>query len=789
MKNYIFKAAYCTILVFLFNLTAFSQDNWTWLNPKPMGSGINASAYFPGTNTIVAVGPNGLILRSTDHGSSWSHIQSNLFANLGTISAVNSTTCFIAGDNATLLKTTDAGITWNIVPISGVSGAIASLHFVSTTTGFLRQGTSVYRSTDGGLNWSLLVDTFGSTFGTASAIHALSDTEVIIGTTLGKITRATSSSSWDPSLLFTIESNSTVNSVSFNGSKGIATSWGGVAWSSDGGATWANSSDDVFDFNGAIFLSSSDAVAFTGIEQIKFSSDAGQAWSNIATSGSLALTNAASNLSGNGIILGSSGIQYNTINSGENWTKSSTSISSGTLRSITCNGSNILATGDNGQVIRSTNGGTSFTSATVAGGITIQDIKFTNSTTAYLVAGASIYKSTDAGGTWNVSHAYASTTFYEISFFDDNNGIAVGTSGKTSYTTNAGTSWNNVVYTPTFTIYTITTSGSSTAFASGDNGKILKTTDKGASWTNSNTITGPINSVFSIDGVNVWAVGNFGNIFKSPDAGANWSPVTSGTTSHLQSVRFSDSQNGIIVGNLGFTLKTTNGGLTWTGTMQMTDKNLMSAALIDGSTTLLCGGNGTVLKSYNAPLPVELTSFTASVRNNTVNLNWETATEIDNYGFEIERKDNSTSWTKIGFVGGHYTSNSPKYYNFSDKPTGSGKHSYRLKQIDNDGKFEYSPEVVVLIDNLPNGYLLEQNYPNPFNPETSIKFVLKENTKASLKVYNPMGELVATLFEGIADAGRYYDIKFYGNNLASGFYIYTLDAGKHRQTRKMILMK
>lgn len=789
MKNYIFKAAYCTIILFLFNLTAFSQDNWTWLNPKPMGSGINASAYLPGTNILVAVGPYGLILRSTDHGSSWSHMQSNLSANLGTISAVNSTTCFIAGDNATLLKTTDAGVTWNTVTISGVSGAIASIHFVSTTTGFLRQGTSVYRSTDGGLNWSLLVDTFGSAFGTASAIHALSATDVIIGTTLGKITRATSSSSWDPSLLFTIESNSTVNSLTINGSKGIAASWYGIAWSSDGGASWSNASGDEFEFNGAIFLSASNAVAFTGIEQIKFSSDAGQSWSNISTSGSLGLTNATSNLSGNGIILGSSGIQYNTINPGANWTKTSTSTTSGTLRSITSNGYSILAAGDNGQVIRSTNSGVSFTSATVAGGTTIQDIKFTNSTTAYLVAGASIYKSTDAGGTWNVSHSYASTTFYEISFFDENNGIAVGSSGRTSYTTNAGTLWTNVVYAPAFTIYTITTSGPSTAFASGDNGKILKSTDKGASWTNPNSITGPINSVFSIDGVSVWAVGNLGNIFKSTDAGATWSTVTSGTTSHLQSVRFSDSQNGVIVGNLGFTLKTTNGGSTWTRTMQMTDKNLMSAALIDGSTTLLCGGSGTVIKSYNAPLPVELTSFTASVRNNTVYLNWETATEVDNYGFEIERKDNSTVWTKIGFVEGHYTSNSPKYYNFSDKPTGMGKYSYRLKQIDNDGEFEYSKEVEVLIDNLPNGYLLEQNYPNPFNPETSIKFVLKENTKATLKVYNLMGELVATLFDEIADAGRYYDIKFTGTNLASGLYIYTLDAGKYRQTRKMILLK
>ncbi|MBK7869016.1 MAG: hypothetical protein IPJ75_19575 [Ignavibacteriales bacterium] len=117
--------------------------------------------------------------------------------------------------------------------------------------------------------------------------------------------------------------------------------------------------------------------------------------------------------------------------------------------------------------------------------------------------------------------------------------------------------------------------------------------------------------------------------------------------------------------------------------------------MLSETSTIVVGNAGTILKSYNAPLPVELVSFTASVKNNTVNLNWETATEVDNYGFQIERKDKNSDWTKIGFIEGHFTSNSPKYYSFSDKPTGSSKYSYRLKQIDNDGKFEYSGIVEV----------------------------------------------------------------------------------------------
>ncbi len=191
----------------------------------------------------------------------------------------------------------------------------------------------------------------------------------------------------------------------------------------------------------------------------------------------------------------------------------------------------------------------------------------------------------------------------------------------------------------------------------------------------------------------------------------------------------------------------------------------------------------------DAGLPVELTSFNAAIRNGLVDLKWETATEVNNYGFEVERKSADAEWNKIGFVEGHGSTNSPKFYSFSDKPQGNGKISYRLKQIDNDGKYEYSPVVEVLVDNLPNGFVLEQNYPNPFNPETSIRFALKTDTKATIKVYNTLGAEVATLFDGTAEAGRYYDVKFSGNDLSSGFYIYKLVAGDFVSVKKMLLMK
>ncbi|MBN8547133.1 MAG: T9SS type A sorting domain-containing protein [Ignavibacteria bacterium] len=799
MKNYIFKAAYCTIILFLLNLTAFSQDNWTWLNPKPMGSGINASAYLPGTNILVAVGPYGLILRSTDHGSSWSHIQSNLSANLGTISAVNSTTCFVGGDDATLLKTTDAGLTWNLVAISGVSAAIAQIQFVSSALAFLRVENKIYRSTDTGVNWTVIIDYFDINGSSITTFQAVSENKLLFGTNFGEVFSANLSGgwSWQSSYLFSSDpSPRIVKAIISLGYKVVVLSNSEqLIVSSNSGTDWTPllRGGTGLSYSSAAFITGSTVVAFTSDERITNSFDGGFSWNtpSEAPSPSVALTNAASNLSRNGIILGSSGIQYNTVDSGQTWTKKTNSITSKNLNSIyTLDRVTIWAAGVGGVIIKSTDGGNSWISLTSGLTDTIKDLKFVSALTGYFVAKNKIYKTTDSGVTWFLNYT-ASTNIYlnEISALNENEIIVVGSSKNTYYTTNGGISWLNIAVGTAGDLNSIHYSGTSVAYCAGTTGKIFKTADKGNSWSVAVTAVGTINSIWFSTPAIGWAVGNNGKIFKSTNSGGNWDTLTSITYYHLQSVRFSDANNGIIVGNSGTILKTTDGGTTWTKSAQVTDKNLMSAALIDGSTVLVSGNTGTVIKSYNAPLPVELISFTASVRNNTVQLNWETATEVDNYGFEIERKDNSTVWTKIGFVEGHYTSNSPKYYNFSDKPTGSGKYSYRLKQIDNDGEFEYSKEVEVLIDNLPNGYLLEQNYPNPFNPETSIKFVLKENTKATLKVYNLMGELVATLFDGIADAGRYYDIKFTGTNLASGFYIYTLDAGKYRQTRKMILLK
>jgi Secretion system C-terminal sorting domain len=191
-------------------------------------------------------------------------------------------------------------------------------------------------------------------------------------------------------------------------------------------------------------------------------------------------------------------------------------------------------------------------------------------------------------------------------------------------------------------------------------------------------------------------------------------------------------------------------------------------------------------------LPVELVAFTGIHNNNCVELNWETKTEVNNYGFEVESKTKdarSETWEMIGFVEGNGNSNSPKYYSFTDDNITFGKISYRLKQIDNDGTYSYSDVVEVDAGDLSGDFTLAQNYPNPFNPATKIRFAVKTDREVKLNVYNTIGCLVATLFNGTVEANRVYEVEFNGKELSSGIYIYRLESGSIIESHKMLLVK
>ena len=191
------------------------------------------------------------------------------------------------------------------------------------------------------------------------------------------------------------------------------------------------------------------------------------------------------------------------------------------------------------------------------------------------------------------------------------------------------------------------------------------------------------------------------------------------------------------------------------------------------------------------PVPVELTSFTATSVSNNVTLNWSTATELNNSGFQVERS-NGSAYQVVGFVAGHGTTTESISYSFVDQNVEAGSYTYRLKQVDFDGTFEYSNAVEVEVIGLKE-FALGQNYPNPFNPSTTINFSLAVDSKVSLKIFDVLGQEVVTLINSDLAAGS-QKVSFDASSLNSGVYFYRIDASgvdgqKFSSTKKMILTK
>ncbi len=199
-------------------------------------------------------------------------------------------------------------------------------------------------------------------------------------------------------------------------------------------------------------------------------------------------------------------------------------------------------------------------------------------------------------------------------------------------------------------------------------------------------------------------------------------------------------------------------------------------------------GNFSIVRiNADDPVPVELTSFTASVTGKNVLLQWATATELNNSGFEVQRKTVDSEYEAVGFVAGSGSTTEQRDYLFNDVNVPDGNYIYRLKQIDFNGLFDYSHEVEVEV-NAPAEYALEQNYPNPFNPSTTINYSIGEAGLVKIAVYNLLGQQVALVVNELKEAGQ-HSISFNASALTSGAYFYTIETLQFKQTRKMLLAK
>ena len=254
------------------------------------------------------------------------------------------------------------------------------------------------------------------------------------------------------------------------------------------------------------------------------------------------------------------------------------------------------------------------------------------------------------------------------------------------------------------------------------------------------------------------------------------------------------------VGSISFTIlnKSLLPSLTWMGkgvTTQVFKVTTPGTAHDQTDIT----ATGTFTNPADQPLPITLASFAVSPGPSSghVKIEWATLSEVNNYGFEVERSaDSSGSFETVpnGFVAGHGTTLEAHSYTFIDASAGPGRWFYRLKQLDLDGAERYSGTMCMDVvagsrESAPIAFALLQNYPNPFNPESNIKFSVEQTGRATLQVYSITGQRVATLFDGLAESGQYYQVTFGGGKMASGAYIYRLQSGGKSSVKRMLLIR
>jgi photosystem II stability/assembly factor-like uncharacterized protein len=413
-----------------------------------------------------------------------------------------------------------------------------------------------------------------------------------------------------------------------------------------------------------------------------------------------------------------------------------------------------------------------------------------------------IYKTTNDGATWTLTLDEGQMSYFGIPVTQDPSNpnhlyVMVNTNFKKSI--DFGSTWTTIAsnFGPISAPCDIEVFPDTSIILIGDNGTgIFRSTDNGLTWAQTYFTSGEIPTLavdFTNPGI-AWATkwGGGNGLLKSTDYGATWS-LQPGFTQSMWGVHVQPTDGNVVITgcySCGTSWRSKNGGQTWTQ-IPINSTNYQYA-IIDSMNQFAAQGNGFYKLDSQFFIPVELASFSAQLVNRDVILNWVTATELNNQGFEIEYSTNNENFTKIGFVPGFGTTTEMKSYSFRISDIQSGVQYYRLKQIDFDGSSTIYNSVEVT-GPVPNTFVLNQNHPNPFNPSTTISFSLPVEANVNVKLFNMLGQEVAQITDGEFQAGN-HNLEFNASSLSSGAYIYTLEAkglngANFKSTKKMLLLR
>jgi photosystem II stability/assembly factor-like uncharacterized protein len=712
---------------------------------------------------VIAVGYDGIILRSTDEGETFTQIPGGTTNDLWGVQMLNDTLGFVCGLNQTLLRTTDAGLNWQSVT-TGLNAHYWAIDFLTEQYGMIAcGGGKVLRTTDGGTNWTQVQT------GDASDLYAIDIIDSLHIAAVGYL--------------------------------------GKNIYSIDGGINWVQNAALQHNELNSIKFIDADTGYTIGTYQ-------GESW----------------------------GIRKTT-NRGQNWFNPPVgNLSEWELELLP--GDVGYSVGSNLMINKTTGGYDNW------GGLFLNanfvDVYFTDELFGYAAdgryIGGPVYKTTDGGHNWfglpNFPRNVFTSTLRCVTFTDSVTGFAGSAPCRIVKTIDAGDSWyvvNRTGLTDTIglinRIYFI---NPTTGWAVPTRGGILKTTDAGENWFAQ--LNAGINiifqSIYFVNSLYGWTANSNARPYKTTNGGNNWIQQTNINIGFSRDIYFADSLTGFIVESnklyestdagvtwilnpdvTGFsiaarlshyddvifvtgytTYRSTNSGVDWVEYNELDGIRINGLSLLGAGYGYGVGELGLVLKYFDENVPVELISFEGKNKNNKIILTWVTASELNNQGFEVLKSNDKQSWETIAFVEGNGTTTSIQNYTYTDEIAKSGVYYYQLKQIDYDGRFNFSQIIEVRITH-PFTFKLYQNYPNPFNPTTTIKYDLPKSGNVELVIYDILGRKVNTLINETKEAGR-YEVKWEASSVSSGVYIYQLratptggQAENFMSSRKMIILK
>ena len=764
-------------LIFILFSTAeiYSQDGWFWQNPLPCGNTLN-DVCFIDANTGIAVGDAGTIIHTINGGKDWTIQPSGTGLPLKSVCFTDADNGWAVGgceyweyegnnswevDSSVILHTTNSGLTWKR-QISETNYRLESVCFI--TQGEINIGTAVgyngtiLRTTDGGNNW--VKQLCSTTECLYDVCFTDTDTGVIVGTGGTMLRTTNGGENW----IQLSEVGGPLFDVCFaNKNIGIAV---GCKWNDDGGSTeslilrttdsgvnWVNQTKGNFigELHGVCFTDTNNGTAigydsWSSERVILRTTDGGTNWVKypIGPSTYPYLSNQIQYLYGvcftnetTGTAVGSVGTILRTTDGGNNWFNQS----KGTIKAFT-------------------------------------DISFVDANTGWVIGENAILKSNDGGKSWNRQSTDSTIYLYDVCVTDANTVTVVGYDWNTNIglilrTTDGGNKWvnqnNNIIGYLKGVCFTDVNTGTIVGGDwSNDSGIILRTTNGGSDWVKQpvDSIQGfqGLNAVYFTDENNGTVIGGRFNgitqnyesiILTTTDAGKKWDIHSAETTSILNDTHFTDSNNGTIVGGgicagQGIILRTTDGGKSWFTQYLFTpyDGGLSGVYFTDAN-------NGTAV-----------------------------GTGKNGEGLIFRTIDGGSNWVSqtIG------TNNWLQGVCFTDVLTGWAVGMNGTILHTTNGGVTFVEETQTDINEVPKDFLLYQNYPNPFNPSTSIQYAVSSRQFVVLRVFDVLGNEIATLVNEEKPVGN-YEVTWDAENLASGIYFYQLKAGNNVETKKMILLK